>query len=191
MVGRGRSGDIGLGFRVDWDSLIGDVSDISVVVVGGVLNMLGAAIRKSNIVRSRNNTGSISSLSSVEVSLGVVISNSVLVGVGFVNVSWLNISSVSWGISWGSMDNWGILDSMSNWVGNKSMVSNWVGNKSMVGNWVGNKSMVGHWVGNKSMVGNWVGNQSMVGNWVSNKSMMSSMAAMRDNSTMSMADHMG
>jgi hypothetical protein len=211
MVGRGRGGDIRLGFGVDWDSLVGDVSDISVVVVRGVLNMLGTTIGKSNIVRSRNNTGSISSLSSVEVSLGVVISNSVLVGVGFINMSWLNISSMSWGISWGSMDNWGMVDSMGNWVSNKSMVSkwmgnksmvgnwvsnksmvgNWVGNKSMVGNWVSNKSMVGHWVGNKSMVGNWVGNKSMVGKWVSNKSMMSSMAAMRDNSTMSMADHMG
>ena len=203
MVGRGRGGDIRLGFGVDWDSLVGDVSDISVVVVRGVLNMLGTTIGKSNIVRSRNNTGSISSLSSVEVSLGVVISNSVLVGVGFVNVSWLNISSVSWGISWGSMDNWGMVDSVShwvvdcmgNWVGNKSMVSKWMGNKSMVGNWVSNKSMVGHWVGNKSMVGNWVGNKSMVGNWVSNKSMVrksmvGSMAAMRDNSAMSMVDHL-
>ena len=149
MVGRGRGGDIRLGFGVDWDSLIGYVSDISVVVVGGVLDMLGATIGKSNIVRSRNNTSSISSLSSVEVSLGVVISNSVLVGVGFVNMSWLNISSMSWSISWGSMDNWGMVDSMSNWV------------------------------------------VDSMGNWVSNKSMMSSMAAMRDNSTMSMADHMG
>merc|ERR1719480_667367 len=169
MVSRG--GDIRLGLRVDWDSLIGDISNISVVVVGGILDMLGAAIGKSNIVRSRNNTSSISSLGSIEVSLGVVISNSILVGVGFVNGSWLNISSVSWGISRGGMDNWGMMDSMGNWVGNKSMVSNWVGNNAMVGNWVGNKSMVG--------------------NWVSYNTMVSSMAAMRDNSTMSMADHMG
>ena len=190
---------VGNSLRVDCSAFVGDLSNIAIVVIGVIVNMLGTAIRKSNGVRSSDNTTPISSLSSVEVSLGVVISNSVLVGVGFVNVSWLNISSVSWGISWGSMDNWGMVDSVShwmvdcmgNWVGNKSMVSKWMGNKSMVGNWVSNKSMVGHWVGNKSMVGNWVGNKSMVGNWVSNNSMMSSMAAMRDNSTMSMADHMG
>jgi hypothetical protein len=93
MVGRGRGSDIRLGLRVGSDTVIGDISDISVVVVGGVLDMLGATIGKSNIVRSRNNTGSISSLSSIEVSIGVVISNSVLVGVGFVSISWLSISS--------------------------------------------------------------------------------------------------
>merc|ERR1711892_647232 len=159
--------------------------------------MLGTAIGKSNIIRSRDNTGSISSLSSIEVSLGVVISNSVLVGVGFINIGWFNISwgSVDGSISWGSVDNRGVVD---NW----GMVDNW-GNNSMMGNWVGNKSMVksmSHWVGNDSVVksmSNWVGNNSMVksmSNWVGNNSMVSkvrSMAAMGDNSTMSMADHMG
>merc|ERR1739838_985705 len=67
------------------------------------------------------------------------------------------------------VDNWGMVDSMSNGVGNKSMMSHWVGNNSMV------KSM-SHWVGNNSMV---------------SKSKMRSMAAMGDNSTMSRADHMG
>ena len=160
--------------------------------------MLGATIGKSNGVRSSDNTTSISSLGSIEVSLGVVISNTVLVGVGFVSISWFSISSGlvvsrSWGINWGSMDNggmvdnwgmvnnWGSVDSMGNWVGNKSMVSNWVGNNTMVSNWMGNKSMVGHWVCNKAMVGNWVSYNTMV----------SGMTAMRDNSTMSMADHMG
>merc|ERR1711892_1642685 len=54
---------------------------------------------------------------------------------------------------------------------------------------VDNKGMVGNWVGNKSMVGNRVGNV----NWSMCKgnSMMRYMAAMGDNSTMSMADHMG
>merc|ERR1712123_68934 len=165
--------------------------------------MLGTAIGKSNIIRSRDNTGSISSLSSVEVSLGVVISNSVLVGVGLINISWFNISwgSVDGSISWGSVDyrgmvdNWGMVDSMSNGVGNKSMVGNWVGNDSMVksmSHWVGNDSVVksmSHWVGNNSMVksmSHWVGYNSMV-----SKSMMRYMAAMGDNSTMSRADHMG
>ena len=138
-------------------------------MVSSVSNVLSAAIREGNGVRSSHSSGSIRGLSSIEVSLGVVISNSVLVGVGCVNMSWLNISSMSWGISWGSMDNWGMVDSVSHWV----------------------VDCMGNWVGNKSMVSKWMGNKSMVGNWVSNKSMMSSMAAMRDNSTMSMADHMG
>merc|ERR1712123_175758 len=159
--------------------------------------MLGTAVGKSNIVRSRHNTGSISSLSSVEVSLGVVISNSVGVGVRLINMGRLNIRgcgmvSRGWGICRGGMDdrgmvdNWGMVNSMSDWVGNESVVGNWVGNKSVVSNWVGNKSMVGNWVANKSMVGNWVANKSMV-----SKTMMSNMATMGHNGTMSMAEHMG
>ena len=54
MVGRGRG--IGGSIRVSSNSIIGDISNISVVVVGGVLDMLGTAIRKSNGVRSSNNT---------------------------------------------------------------------------------------------------------------------------------------
>ena len=146
--------------------------------------MLGTTIGKSNIIRSGNSTVSISSLSSVEVSLGVVISNSIGVGVWFINIGGLNISSRlvsrSWGmISWGSMDNW-VVDSMSNWV--VDSMSNWVVNS--MGNRVGDKSMMSNWVVHS--VGNWVSNKSMV-----SKSMMRSMAAMGDNSTMSMADHMG
>merc|ERR1719433_2100918 len=91
MVGRGRCGHVRLGLRGDRLSLVGDLSNISVVVVRGVLDMLGTAIRKSNGVRSCDNTRSISRLSSVEVSLGVVISNSVLVGIGLVLALGLNI----------------------------------------------------------------------------------------------------
>ena len=157
--------------------------------------MLGTTIGKSNIVRSRDNTSSISSLSSVEVSLGVVISNSIGVGVWFINIGGLNISSrlvsrswgmISWGsmdywnmISWGSMDNW-VVDSMSNWV--VDSMCNWV--VDSMGNWVSNKSVVSNWVVHR--MGNWVSNKTMV-----SKSMMRSMAAMGDNSTMSMTDHMG
>merc|ERR1711892_1437396 len=146
--------------------------------------MLGTAVGKSNIVRSRHNTGSISSLSSVEVSLGVVIGNSVGVGVRLINMGGLYIRGCGVcrgsGVCRGGMDNrgmvdnWGMVDSMSNWVGNESVVSNRVGNESVVSNWVGNKSMVGNWVANKSMVGYWVSNPSVVG-----KTMMG--CAMRDN----------
>merc|ERR1719438_676454 len=168
MVGRGRGRGIGGSIRVSSNSIISDISNISVVVVGGVLDMLGTAIRKSNIIRSRNNTGSISSLSSVEVSLGVVISNSVLVGVGLISIGWLRCM-----ISRGSMDNRGMVD-------NRGVVDNWGNSNSMSDGVV-------------DSVSNWVSNYSLVdgmSNWVSNHS-MSNMATMGDNSTMSRADHMG
>merc|ERR1719320_2235485 len=78
--GLGRS--IGLGLRVVGNSLIGHISNITVVVVSGVVHGLGPAIRKSNGVRSSDGTIAIRGLSSVEGSLGVVISNTILVGVG-------------------------------------------------------------------------------------------------------------
>merc|ERR1712083_767023 len=151
--------------------------------------MLGTAIRKSNIIRSRNNTSSISSLSSVEVSLGVVISNSVLVGIGLISIGRLR-GMVSRGCvdnrgvvdNRGMVDNWGNSNSMSNWVVHG--MSNWVSNNSMVdsmSNWVVHS--MSYWVSNYSMV-------DSMSNWVSNHS-MSNMATMRDNSTMSSADHMG
>merc|ERR1719229_1266473 len=99
MIDRGRG--IGGSIRVSSDSLIGNLGDVSVVVVRGVLDMLGTAIRKSNGVRSCDNTRSISSLSSVEVSLGVVISNSVLVGIGLVLALGLNIRGRGGLVSWG------------------------------------------------------------------------------------------
>merc|ERR1719278_2532173 len=118
MIGRGRGSVRGI-LRVGSDSIIGDISDISVVVVGGVLDMLGTTIRKSNIIRSSDNTGRISSLSSVEVSLGVVISNSVLVGIGFISIGWLRGM-----VSRGSVDNRGVVD-------NRGMVDNWGNSNSM------------------------------------------------------------
>ena len=76
---RGRLGrHIRLGLRVDRDTLIGHIGNISIVVVSGVLDVLGPAIGKGNRVGSSNSTSAISSLSSVESSLGVVISNSIL-----------------------------------------------------------------------------------------------------------------
>ena len=113
--------------------------------------MLGTAIRKSNGVRSSSVTGTITSLSSIESRLGVVISNSVGVGVRrrLIRVSWLSVvgrSSVdnggviSWSsvdnrgvIGWGVVDNWGMVDnggmiswgSMVNWssMDNRGMIS--------------------------------------------------------------------
>merc|ERR1719320_236992 len=82
MVGGGLGGSIGLGLRVVGNSLIGHISNITIVVVSRVVHGLGPAIRKSNSVRSSDGTIAIRGLSSVEGSLGVVISNTILVGVG-------------------------------------------------------------------------------------------------------------
>ena len=77
-----RSRCIGLNLRVDGNSLVRYISNISIVVVSSVLNVLGSTIRKSNRVRSDNSTTAISRFSSLESSLGVVIRNSIGVGVG-------------------------------------------------------------------------------------------------------------
>ena len=134
-----RCRSIRLGLRVDWDTLVGNISNISVVVVSGVLDVLGTAIRKSNSVRSRNNTISVRGFSGIESSLGVIISNSVLISVGLRGSLLLNIRGrlVSWGRGMvgrgsyldnrGSMDNGGMVGrgSMDNWgsVDNRGMIS--------------------------------------------------------------------
>ena len=80
LVGRGRG--IGLGLGVDSGSLVGDISDISVIAVAGVLHMLDSAVREGNRVGSGDVGGTIGLLLSVEVGLGVVISDGVGEGVG-------------------------------------------------------------------------------------------------------------
>merc|ERR1719500_1130359 len=127
MVGRGgmdnRCSMISRGLRVGSSSFIGDISNISLIAISLVVDMLGTAIRKSNRVGSCSIASTITSLSSVECSLGVVISNSVSVGVGRRNirVSWLSMIGRSSMVSWGSMDNRGMIGrSMgnSNWMSN-------------------------------------------------------------------------
>ena len=80
MVG-GLGGDVGLGLGVDRGALVGDLSDIAVDVVGSVLHVLDPAVREGDGVRAGHNTVGIAGLSSVEVGLGVVIGNTVGVGV--------------------------------------------------------------------------------------------------------------
>jgi len=67
---------------VDSLPVIGHLSDVAVNVVGVVVDSLGAAVRKVDLVGSLNDTGAIVRLSSIEVGVGVVISDSVVVGVG-------------------------------------------------------------------------------------------------------------
>merc|ERR1719500_2556502 len=138
MVGRGgmdnRGSMIGRGLRVDSSSFIGDISNISLIAISLVVDMLGTAIRKSNRVGSCSIASTITSLSSVECSLGVVISNSISVGVGRRNirVSWLSMIGRSSMVSWGSMDNRGMVDNRG-MIGRSMGNSNWVSNSfSMV-----------------------------------------------------------
>ena len=66
MVGRGRGIDrlggiggrrmVGLGLGVDGDTLVAHIGDVSVVVVGGVLDVLGPAVGQSNRVRAGHGT---------------------------------------------------------------------------------------------------------------------------------------
>merc|ERR1712209_351882 len=105
-------------------ALIGDIGDISIISIAGVANVLDSAIGKSNRVRSLDIAGSIRGLLSVEGSLGVVISNSVGVGVGG-DLIRVGLSMVSW--SWGVVG-WSPMDSVSNWVSHNWSVDGVVGN---------------------------------------------------------------
>ena len=126
VVGWGWGWDIWLGLWVDSGSLISDISDVSIISVGGVGHVLDSAIGKSNGVRSLSGSSTIGGLLSVEVGLGVVISNSVGVGVGG------NLIGVGlyWGVvGWGSVDgvgnDWGGVDSVGNNWGVDSVSHNW------------------------------------------------------------------
>merc|ERR1711892_579540 len=88
-------------------------------MVSGILDNLGTAIGKSNSVRSRHNTISIRSFTSVESSLGVVIGHSIFISVWFRSSLFFDI----WGrgmVSWSCMHNRGMVSGSSN---NRGMVS--------------------------------------------------------------------
>ena len=101
LVGGGRG--VRLGLRVGSGSLVGDISDVSVISVGAVLHVLDSAIGKSHGVSTLDVAGTIGGLLGVEVGLGVVISHGVGEGVGG------NLIGVGLGlVGWGSVvSNWG------------------------------------------------------------------------------------
>ena len=84
---------------VDGGTFIGHLSNKSIVVVSGVSGGLDPAIRKSNGVRSSNFALSILSLSFLKVSLRVVISYSIFIGIWLRGKLLLLVRSR--GISWG------------------------------------------------------------------------------------------
>ena len=125
-----RSRSIGLNLRIDGNSLIRYISNISMVVVSSVLNVLGSAIRKSNRLGSNNSTIRISSLISIESSLRVVVRYSIGVEVGLRGLLLLVVGSRGLirgrgmiGSGGSSMDNW-------SWGVGSNMVDN---SSSMIG----------------------------------------------------------
>jgi len=73
---------IRLSLGVDRDSLVRHIGDVSVVVVGGVLHVLGPAVGESNAVGSCDGTVRVSGLGGVEGGLRVVIGNTVFESIG-------------------------------------------------------------------------------------------------------------
>jgi hypothetical protein len=132
VVGGGRGGLVGGGgLGVHSGALVGHIGDIAVVAVGGVLDMLDAAVGEGHGVGAGNVGGTVGLLLSVESGLGVVVSHGVGEGVGgdLIGVH-LGLVSGSWLVGWGS-NNHGLVDGMSN---NGSVVDD----GGVVGHGVGN-----------------------------------------------------
>merc|ERR1712038_397322 len=129
-VGNGVGNSMGNGdsLRVDSLTIVGDGGDVSIDVVGSVFDVLGAAVREGDGVRSSPGSGAVVSLGSLEVGAGVVVGNGVGNNRGMV--------------SGGSVD-----ERAGNGMGNR--VGNAMSNNSM-GNSVSNNSM-GNSVSNNSM----------------------------------------
>merc|ERR1719229_108523 len=104
------------------NTIISDISNITIIIIGMIVDMLGTAIRKVDRVGTFYNTSTIIGLSLVEGSTGVVISNSIGVRVG------RGLSKVRMGISSNSMvsNNWGMVDNRS--MGNSNWVSDSMSN---------------------------------------------------------------
>ena len=182
MVSRGRG--IGGGGRVLSLSVVGDLGNVAVVVVDMVVDVLDPAVGKSNGVRALTLAGAIVRLSSVEVGVGVVIGDGILVGVGgdLIGVHLDRGSVVGGG---GVVDNRGSVD-------NRGVVSGGsVNHRSGV---VSRGSMVNHRGGMVDNRGGMVGGgsvddgSSMVGR--SNNSVANTMVDTVDSSMMNSVDSM-
>ena len=176
--GNGVGNSVGNGDSLGVGSLavVGDSGDVSLDVVGSVGDVLGAAVRESNGVRSSPGSGAVISLSSLEVGAGVVVGNGVLVLVGgdLVGVHLGNgvgngVGNHRGVVGRGSVDNRGSMNNgAGNGVGNGGSVDNRAGNSvsdNTVGESVSNNS-VGKSVSDNS-VGNSVADNS-VGKSVAN-----------------------
>merc|ERR1719430_2731013 len=104
------------------NTIISDISNIAIIIIGMILDMLDTAIRKVDRVGTFYNTSTIIGLSLVEGSTRVVISNSIGVRVG------RGLSKVRLDIASNSMvsNNWGMVDNRS--MGNSNWVSDSMSN---------------------------------------------------------------
>jgi len=119
MVGRASNSSHRDSLRVGSSAIIGHISNIPVDRVGVVVDMLDPAVRESHRVGALSIASSITGLSSIEVGVGVVISNSVVVGVRRDLIS-INLSN--------SMGNWSMVSRGSNhgsMVSRGSMGNDW------------------------------------------------------------------
>ena len=111
-VGENRTSDgvgnrCGNNVREDGLAIVGDLGDVSIDVVGVVVDMLDPAIRQTDRVVALSGGSAIVRLLSVETGSGVVVSHGVLVGVGG-DLVWVDLSN-------------GMGNGMSNDVTNRSM----------------------------------------------------------------------
>ena len=87
---------------VDGGSLVGNIGDESVVVIGGVGGGLDPTVGKSDHERSGNVSGGILGLGFLEVGLAVVVIDSILIGEGLGSKLLLLVRS-GWSIGRGSI----------------------------------------------------------------------------------------
>merc|ERR1711936_501799 len=82
MDKRGSVVSNGDSLRVGSSARVGDLSDVTIDVVGVVVDSLDTTVRKIDRVGSLNNTGAIVALGLAEGSARVLVSHSIVVGVG-------------------------------------------------------------------------------------------------------------
>merc|ERR1712200_342708 len=178
-------------------AVVGDLSDVAVDGVRMVVYVLDSAIRKSNRVGALSVAGTIAALSGVEVGVGVVVSDGVVVSVGgdLVRVHLGNTvgdrvgNSVNRGmVSRGSVDNRGsMVDNRGSVVDKRGSVNHRGGmgdNGGSMGNRVSNDTV------GKAMSNNTVGDtmsDDAMGNTVSDNTVSNSVANNTVGKTMS--DH--
>ena len=116
-------------------AIVGDFGDVSVNVVGVVVDVLDPSVRKVDGVVSLPGSGAIVSLLGVETGSRVVVSHGILVGVGgdLVGVD-LSNGMGDW-VSNGMTNN-----SMANAMTNKAMANNTMANSDTMSNGVSNRS---------------------------------------------------
>jgi len=128
--------------RVDSLSRVGDLSNIAINVIGVVVDSLDATIREADLVRSLDNPSAIVGFGSIEVSIGVVISHSIVVGVGG---DLIRVDLNGMGHSHRGMVGWGGMGDHRGMIGRGSMDHGGSMNKRCsMGDSVNHRSSMGH-----------------------------------------------